>query len=293
MSGPWLKFYPTDWRADPALRMCSIGARGLWMEMLCVMHEAEPRGYLRVNGKPLSDRQLASLAGLSAGEAETLVAELYEAGVFDRDGEDIISRRMVRDEAKAAEDKANGKRGGNPSLKGGVNPPDNGKDKAHKPEARDQINEDATASSKREIEREFNEVFWPAYPLHVGKPNALKAYFAARKRASFEAIMAGARRYAAERTGEDKKYTKQAQGWLSRDGWNDEPQPAHSATSPPANRKRNYVDVAQDRMNGHGSEGIFGAHGNVELIPPGKRESRSDHTDIRGGIRGRFVPSDH
>ena len=51
MSVAWFKFYPSDWRADPALRMCSIAARGLWMEMLCVMHEATPRGSLLINGK--------------------------------------------------------------------------------------------------------------------------------------------------------------------------------------------------------------------------------------------------
>lgn len=130
MSGPWMKFYPSDWRADPALRMCSIAARGLWMEMLCLMHEAEPRGTLRVNGRPLTDRQIGTLAGCDVGE---LLSELEEAGVFSRDDEGTIySRRMMRDEAKAKEDKANGKRGGNPALKGGDNPPD----KAQKPEAK-------------------------------------------------------------------------------------------------------------------------------------------------------------
>lgn len=40
MSDPWLKFYPTDWRSDPALKMCSLAARGLWIEMIALMHEA-------------------------------------------------------------------------------------------------------------------------------------------------------------------------------------------------------------------------------------------------------------
>lgn len=97
MSAPWFKFYPSDWRADPALRMCSIGARGLWMEMLCVMHEAEPRGSLLVNGNPVSDRQLAGLAGCSLKEAAGLIEELEAAGVFSREGETIICARL-RDE---------------------------------------------------------------------------------------------------------------------------------------------------------------------------------------------------
>jgi hypothetical protein len=67
MNRPWMKFYPSDWRADPALRMCSIAARGLWIEMICLMHEAAPRGSLRVNGQAVSEGQLAALAGIKPG----------------------------------------------------------------------------------------------------------------------------------------------------------------------------------------------------------------------------------
>lgn len=136
-NAPWMKFYPSDWRADPALRMCSIAARGLWIEMLCVMHEAVPYGSLRVNGNPVSDRQIAVLAGADIAETAEWLAELERAGVFSRDEDGVIvSRRMQRDKAKSDADKENGKRGGNPNLRDGVNPPVKGEDKAQKPEAR-------------------------------------------------------------------------------------------------------------------------------------------------------------
>ena len=152
MSGqPWLKFYPADWRQDPALRMCSLAARGLWIEMLCLMWQADPCGSLLVNGKQVTPRQLAPLVGTSPKDAEVLVDELAEAGVFSRDEDGAIySRRMRKDVDKANRDKANGKGGGNPRLKGddnprlkaGVNPPNNpsanGGVKAQKPEARSQ-----------------------------------------------------------------------------------------------------------------------------------------------------------
>lgn len=148
MSAPWMKFFPSDWRADPALRMCSIGARGLWMEMLCVMHEATPRGALVINGKALAPRQIAALAGCALDEAEAMIAELEDAGVFSRESDGtIISRRMQRDAEKEARDKANGKTGGNPNLKrekAGVNPQANPEDKAQKPEARSQIPDEDT-----------------------------------------------------------------------------------------------------------------------------------------------------
>lgn len=142
MNAPWLKFYPSDWRADPALRMCSMAARGLWVEMLCLMHEAEPYGSLRVNKQPINDKQLASLCGVGTKEVSKALEELEAAGVFSRDDHGVIySRRMERDKAKADRDKENGKSGGNPNLTKGVNPQDNGVDKAHIPEPRNQISE--------------------------------------------------------------------------------------------------------------------------------------------------------
>lgn len=118
---PWFAFYPANWRGDPALRMCSISARGLWMEMLCIMHEADPRGSLLVNGHQVSGKQLASLSGLSLNDTVKLLGELAGAGVFSReDNGTIYSRRMKRDEEKALRDKANGKTGGHPEIKRGT-----------------------------------------------------------------------------------------------------------------------------------------------------------------------------
>lgn len=134
-----MKFYTSDWRADPALRMCSLSARGLWAEMLCIMHEAEPYGHLLVNGRGVEIKRLASLAGAGLREAVNALAELESCGVFSKTEAGVIfSRRMKRDKEKAERDKANGKQGGNPSVKAGVNPQVNGEVKAQIPEARDQ-----------------------------------------------------------------------------------------------------------------------------------------------------------
>ena len=134
---PWLKFYPSDWRSDPLLRSVSFAARGLWIEMLSLMHEATPRGSLLVNGNPPDAPLLAILVGAKKQtEVTALLTELEKAGVYSRDADGTIySRRMRSDERKSAEDKANGSKGGNPRLRGWVNPPDkptdNGGDKAH------------------------------------------------------------------------------------------------------------------------------------------------------------------
>jgi hypothetical protein len=156
---PWMKFYPSDWRADAMLRLCSIGARGLWAEMMCIMHESDRYGSLLVNGKRIDKKQLAGLSGITEKECTSLLIELEGHGVFSRDDDGTIySRRMRRDYEKAEKDKENGKSGGNPSLKGWVNPQDKGGDKAQRPEARSQKDDDDAGARPPLISAEANKL---------------------------------------------------------------------------------------------------------------------------------------
>lgn len=66
------------------------------------------------------------------------------------------------------------------------------------------------------------EQWWQHYPRKVGKRKALIAWKAARRRASEEQLIEGARRYAADPNRSDQ-FTKHPEGWLNRDGWLDEP----------------------------------------------------------------------
>lgn len=109
---PSFQFYPADWRKDPALRACSLAARGLWVELLAIMHECEPYGHLRIGGSPVTDTtQVARLVGESPDVVATLLAELEQFAVFSRleDGT-LYSRRMVRDERVRAARAAGGAR---------------------------------------------------------------------------------------------------------------------------------------------------------------------------------------
>lgn len=96
---PSFQFYPSDWLRDPGLRLCSLNARGLWIDMLAFMHEAEPYGHLRLKNQDVGQASLARMVGCTSKAVEKLLAELEQAGVFSRteDGT-IFSRRMVRDE---------------------------------------------------------------------------------------------------------------------------------------------------------------------------------------------------
>lgn len=149
MADPWMKFFPSDWRADPALRLCGMAARGLWIEMIGIMHEATPRGLLLVKGVAPSTKQLAALVGGAVDEVEILLSELEAAGVFSRKRNGVIfSRRMEADENRARKNRENGRKGGNPALSvthcdpdnnpPSDNPPDKGEVKTQKPEARSQ-----------------------------------------------------------------------------------------------------------------------------------------------------------
>lgn len=98
MSKPWFKFSPSAWKGDDALRMCSLAARGLWVELLCVMDQAEPRGHLLVGGQRPSPKQIAMLVGIDGESLLPLLRELEAHDVFSRkrDGT-IFSRKMVRE----------------------------------------------------------------------------------------------------------------------------------------------------------------------------------------------------
>lgn len=118
MRTPWLKFFAADWLGEPTLRVCSLAARGLWIDVLMLMHQSPRRGHLlSAAGAPFAPAQLARLVGVGVEELARLLDELRGAGVFGETGGVLFSRRMVREEGKAEKCAAAGKRGGgNPAL---------------------------------------------------------------------------------------------------------------------------------------------------------------------------------
>jgi hypothetical protein len=136
---PWGKFYWADWLSDPKLKLCSLGAQGLWMRMLCIAAEAKPTGYVVLEGNALGAIELAGECGKPVKEVAAALAELQRWGVFstDRRGR-IYSRRMIDDLKKAKTARENGRNGGNPALgkRSGNSAWDNRGDKPQRPEAR-------------------------------------------------------------------------------------------------------------------------------------------------------------
>jgi len=118
MKRPSFQFYPSDWLRDTALRSCSTGARGLWMDMICFMHEGKPYGHLKVGDKVILPFNLARMVGETLEVVEGWLFELSQAGVYEINEEGAIySKRMIRDENLRQIRAAGGSKGGNPLLK--------------------------------------------------------------------------------------------------------------------------------------------------------------------------------
>jgi hypothetical protein len=114
----WVKWHFDRWRADEGLRMCGLAARGLWADLLAIMHGCKPYGHLSVNGRAPSVRQIASMVGMTTEkEVGSLIQELEENGVFSRSPDGLIfCRRMIRDHSAREAGRRYGSLGGNPSL---------------------------------------------------------------------------------------------------------------------------------------------------------------------------------
>jgi hypothetical protein len=65
--------------------------------------------------------------------------------------------------------------------------------------------------------------FWRAYPKKVARTDAMRAFERAARLTPVTEIIRGATRYAAERAGEDTRYTKHPATWLNKGCWSDPP----------------------------------------------------------------------
>lgn len=115
---PAFQFYVGDWRKDPGVQSLSFHDRGVWFEILCLMHESESRGKLMLNGAAMPEEALARLLGLDKQILTTTLTTLLTYGVASSCDETgaIMSRRMVRDEYIRKVRAKSGKLGGNPNL---------------------------------------------------------------------------------------------------------------------------------------------------------------------------------
>lgn len=96
---PGFWFFTGDWMKDPELRFCSIFARGLLVDLLCILHEAKEQGYAsNPDGTARTNEQIVdAISGGSRDEKLAALAELEQSGVLSRDSRGVLySRRVSR-----------------------------------------------------------------------------------------------------------------------------------------------------------------------------------------------------
>jgi hypothetical protein len=112
---PGFWFFTGDWMKDPELRFCSIFARGLLVDLLCILFEAKEQGYAsNPDGTPRSNDQIVdAIAGGGREEKLAALAELERSGVLSRDIRGVLySRRLSRLREVSEQRKQSGSKGG-------------------------------------------------------------------------------------------------------------------------------------------------------------------------------------
>ncbi len=111
MNHPYIPLYVGDWLKDPKLSLCSPATRGVWIDMICRLHELDQGGKITANAQ-----QLARLCRCSDVEVQEAIIELRttdSAEVYERDGiYTVVCKRM----RKASEISAKRKQAGSKSA---------------------------------------------------------------------------------------------------------------------------------------------------------------------------------
>lgn len=159
--------------------------------MLSFMHEAEPYGHLRINGRDVAREALARMIGSPLKGLNHHLDELEAAGVFSRtETGTIFSRRMVRDEELRIKRGEGGRLSlQNPAVpkkKDGVKdtfPPSIAPSFGVSPSSSSSSSSSFSQKTEKDmppaVEGEFEEL-WTLFPTRngkrVGKPEALRKY---------------------------------------------------------------------------------------------------------------------
>ena len=115
---PAFQFYPADWLNDIKLQSCSLESQGLLINLMCIMHQSKPYGYLMINGSIPPMKAVCKVLRLHHKTYQARLKELLLYGVLSKDENGcIFCKRMVKDEQIRGIRRSAGKLGGNPLLK--------------------------------------------------------------------------------------------------------------------------------------------------------------------------------
>jgi hypothetical protein len=263
---PFMKFYVDDWLADEKARLCTSGARGLWIDMICLMWKSDIRGVLvQPNGFPVDARMLARLTGNGNKSTSKWLTELEVFGVCSIDvNGSYFCRRMVKDERVRQVRAAAGKKGGQTRIlnersdllddlleQNGKQNPSKSVEYGIWPLTK-QSSEIQGGGCKGETPLTGDdcgfEEFWNEYPKKTEREFALRYWrslFPTRE--LLETILAALR---SQKKTKEPRYFVKAEKWLDGKCWNDESTCTESARETPMEKARRDKAARDKILNG-------------------------------------------
>lgn len=191
---PSFQFYPADWLSNSNLNRCSYAAQGIWMKVLCLLHDSSEYGVLRWSlddiamaiGCPAKFlKELAQKGVLKGVESGTCDPFIYTPIHGRISGEPITlieetngpiwySSRMVRDEYKRRVRGESSRFKASP--KGGIgDDKGDGSSSSSSSSENNKYKKEKSVNTNPEFESFFNAL-WDSYPKRngrkVGKPEA-------------------------------------------------------------------------------------------------------------------------
>jgi len=281
---PWIRFFASDWLAGT--RGMSAAETGIYITLVASMYE---------RGEPVPEdyARLARLCGASNATFRAALESLVCEGKIRRVAGGLWNDRVQKESLYRQEKSQAGKQAAavrwtkvqqnQRPPHAGAEQPQSGRSANQKPDARPEKEEPHGSSKSRG--RRLPDDFCPS--LDDAAKAGLSPEEAGREAEKF-------RDYWISQAGQRGVKLDWPATWRNWCRHAAERRPV-ARNTPPAPRRRNFVDVAIDRFTGasDGSEGLFGNRRNVEFFPPDGRQPGPDDADLRGGAFRGDSPGGH
>lgn len=211
---PYFRFFASDWLGGT--RGMKAAEVGVYITLIAMMYE-------RCEPIPEDHKRLARQCGCSVSMLVSIIEMLVDDGKLTRTDAGIWNERVEKEFKWREKNSEQSTEAANARWEK-VN-----KNKDDSMPTQCERNADGMPNQKPETRNHkdhqkddgFDE-WYLAYPKHVGRGQAEKAYRTALKIAEPLTLLEGAKRYALQRAGQDAQYTAGPSVWLNGKRWLDE-----------------------------------------------------------------------
>lgn len=212
----YVNFHPDEWLVGTM--GLSWAERGVYITACALMYS---------HGGPIEIDHLRRACHDHGRVFNFAIKRLLGLGKLVLDGTLLANRRALNEIEKASKRALNSRENGAKHKK--INKVRNPAGVTKEPKKEEGVSlrstpslfDSSLRSLSSEIDKGFVE-FYRVFPRHEDPGKAEKAWKAACKKAQPAAIIAGAVRYAEQRAGQDKQFTKLPASWLNAEAWKNE-----------------------------------------------------------------------